>query len=149
MFRLALTMVLAWSLLGGVLLGQEVQRGKLKKLDVEQRRVIVTVDGRDRQFTLTEQTQVPGAAGRDLAERFRDFKEGADVFFNPGRGDDRDKLVGIKLAEGPGQPEAGPSGRPKRGAGTHQSPSGQRKVGKLLLDFFKSDSTTRPWFLRH
>jgi hypothetical protein len=34
------------------------------------------------------------------------------------------------------------------GDGTHQSPSGQRKVGKLLIEFFRSDSTTRPWFLR-
>ncbi len=32
--------------------------------------------------------------------------------------------------------------------GTHQSASGQEKVGKLLLQFFKTDSTTRPWFLR-
>lgn len=32
--------------------------------------------------------------------------------------------------------------------GTHQSPSGQEKVGKLLLQFFKTDSTTRPWFLK-
>jgi hypothetical protein len=32
--------------------------------------------------------------------------------------------------------------------GTHQSPSGQRKVGGLLLQFFKSDSTTKGWFLK-
>ncbi len=32
--------------------------------------------------------------------------------------------------------------------GTHQSPSGQRKVGQLLLKFFESDSTTKPWFTR-
>ncbi|HWA98830.1 MAG TPA: hypothetical protein VG713_10080, partial [Pirellulales bacterium] len=29
----------------------------------------------------------------------------------------------------------------------HESPAGQRKVGKLLLDFFKNDSTTRGWFV--
>jgi hypothetical protein len=32
--------------------------------------------------------------------------------------------------------------------GTHQSASGQEKVGKLLLEFFKTDTTARPWFLR-
>jgi len=32
--------------------------------------------------------------------------------------------------------------------GTHESPSGQRKVGAQLLRFFKTDSTTRPWFVR-
>lgn len=33
------------------------------------------------------------------------------------------------------------------GDGTHQSRSGQEKVGKLLLQFFKTDSTCQPWFL--
>lgn len=32
--------------------------------------------------------------------------------------------------------------------GTHPSPSGQRKVAYMLLSFFKSDTTTRPWFVR-
>jgi hypothetical protein len=32
--------------------------------------------------------------------------------------------------------------------GTHESPSGQQKVGQQLLKFFKADSTTRPWFVR-
>jgi hypothetical protein len=31
--------------------------------------------------------------------------------------------------------------------GTHLSPSGQQKVGELLLQFFKTDTTTRPWFV--
>ncbi|HEV8606219.1 MAG TPA: hypothetical protein VGQ99_12675 [Tepidisphaeraceae bacterium] len=32
--------------------------------------------------------------------------------------------------------------------GTHPSQSGREKVARQLLDFFKSDSTARPWFLR-
>ena len=32
--------------------------------------------------------------------------------------------------------------------GTHQSLSGQRKVGQLLLKFFESDSTTKSWFVK-
>jgi hypothetical protein len=31
--------------------------------------------------------------------------------------------------------------------GTHPSPSGRQKVAKLLLDFFKTDSTARTWFV--
>jgi Cu/Ag efflux protein CusF len=31
--------------------------------------------------------------------------------------------------------------------GTHESPAGQDKIGKRLLDFFKSDPTTRSWFV--
>lgn len=32
--------------------------------------------------------------------------------------------------------------------GTHPSTSGRQKVGRLLLDFFRTDSLTVPWFLR-
>ncbi len=32
--------------------------------------------------------------------------------------------------------------------GTHLTPAGMEKVGRLMLEFFKNDSTTRPWFLR-
>lgn len=32
--------------------------------------------------------------------------------------------------------------------GTHPSSSGQRKVANMLLDFFKTDATTMPWFLK-
>lgn len=30
----------------------------------------------------------------------------------------------------------------------HESPAGQRKVGSLLLQFFKTDPTTRDWFVK-
>ena len=30
----------------------------------------------------------------------------------------------------------------------HESPAGQQKVGHLLLQFFKTDTTTKPWFVR-
>jgi hypothetical protein len=32
--------------------------------------------------------------------------------------------------------------------GTHESPQGQEKIGRLFLHFFKTDSTTRGWFVR-
>lgn len=32
--------------------------------------------------------------------------------------------------------------------GTHPSPTGRQKVAALLLDFFKTDSIARPWFVR-
>jgi hypothetical protein len=32
--------------------------------------------------------------------------------------------------------------------GTHPSPAGQTKVGEVMLRFFKSDATTKPWFVR-
>jgi hypothetical protein len=32
--------------------------------------------------------------------------------------------------------------------GTHHAEAGSRKVGRLLLDFFRTDSTSRNWFIR-
>jgi hypothetical protein len=32
--------------------------------------------------------------------------------------------------------------------GTHPSPQGQRKIAGLMLKFFKSDPTTKPWFVK-
>jgi lysophospholipase L1-like esterase len=32
--------------------------------------------------------------------------------------------------------------------GTHPSPSGREKVARQLLQFFKTDPTAKPWFLK-
>jgi hypothetical protein len=32
--------------------------------------------------------------------------------------------------------------------GLHPSPQGQQKIAKMMMDFFKGDPTTGPWFLR-
>jgi hypothetical protein len=32
--------------------------------------------------------------------------------------------------------------------GTHPSQGARHKVAKMLVEFFKTDSTARPWFLR-
>ena len=65
--------------------------------------------------------------------------------------------VGPWLAWGPYLWTAGAEGRGDgltwtcgdvRDDGTHPSPSGQQKVGALLLDFFKTDPTARRWFVK-
>ncbi|MSR58443.1 MAG: hypothetical protein EXS05_12450, partial [Planctomycetaceae bacterium] len=70
MFRqLALVGVVVFfvALLPGLLSAQDIQQGKLKKLDVEKKLIVVTVDGKDIELTLTDETQVLGATGKDLA----------------------------------------------------------------------------------
>jgi lysophospholipase L1-like esterase len=34
------------------------------------------------------------------------------------------------------------------GDGTHPTEAGQKKVAELLLQFFKTDTTAKPWFVR-
>lgn len=82
---------------------QDIERGKLKSLDLEKMQLVVTVDGKDRELTLTERTQVLEAVGQDLAEKLKDFKPGADILFQAGERDGKQVVRGLKLA-GPGEP---------------------------------------------
>lgn len=114
MFRRIRLFVVAWmacSAMVATLFAQDIQRGTLKKLDVEKRLVVVTIDGRDREFVLTDDTQVLGETGKDLAEKLKRFKEGAAIFVKPAKRDDREVLLGIKLADGSPKPAGGASRR--------------------------------------
>lgn len=144
MFRKILMLVLASLLSSSEVLAQEIQRGKLKKLDVERQRVVITVGGQDREFRLTEQTHVFGATGKELAERLRDFQAGADVLFKPGRGDAADTLVGIKRAGSPSKPATGLPRAPRRG--TIKQVDSDRRVVTIAVsgqdhDFVVTDRT--------
>lgn len=120
MFRrtaiLAMTLISIWSAASRAATAQDIQRGKLKKLDVEKRLVVVTIGGKDQEFKLSDDTQVQGATGKDLAERLKDFKEGAYIYVRPG---ERDVLLGIKLDESsastPAPADAQAGNSPQRG----------------------------------
>ena len=125
------SLVVVALLLGTIVAGpteaQEIQRGKLKKLDVEKHLVVVTIEGKDHELVLTDETQVPGPQGKSLAEKLRDFREGSDIVFIAGERDGRQIVQGIRLAP-PGRearpgtgketrPEAGRETRPEAGRG--------------------------------
>src|SRR5205823_299187 len=88
--------------------GDGPRKAKVKKLDLEKRVLTLTVGDKDHDYTLTESTQVLGAEGKDLKERLKGFKEGAQVLFKADRRDGKETLVGLKLADGAG---AGPGAR--------------------------------------
>src|SRR5262245_48406784 len=75
-----------------------VQKGKVKKLDLERLTITLTVDGKDLELTITDDTRVLGSDAKELKERFKTVKEGADVQFKPGKKDGKDVLVGIRPA---------------------------------------------------
>ncbi|MBI1915866.1 MAG: hypothetical protein HYS12_14195 [Planctomycetes bacterium] len=105
-----MTRLLGWALAvlvlsASPLAAQEgIRRAKIKKIDLETKTLTLTVDGKERDLVLTEETRVLGAPGRDLKERLRGFKEGDEVFFKAGRKDGKHVVEGLKLAAGDGPP---------------------------------------------
>jgi hypothetical protein len=81
-----------------------IERGKVKKMDIDKLTITLTQDGKERDLAITEETRVLGAEAKGLKERFKDIKEGAEVQFKPGRRGGKDVLVGIKLAGQVAQP---------------------------------------------
>jgi len=102
MFRrlslVAIALLLA-VLAAGLAGAQEIRRGTLKKLDIGNRTVVVTTGGTDHELTLTDDTQVPGGRGKNLAEKFRAFREGADVEFKALARDGKQIVQGIRPAK--------------------------------------------------
>jgi hypothetical protein len=83
----------------------DIRRAKLKKIDLDKMLVTLILDGQDRDFQLTEKTQVLDAPGKDLKERLAGFKAGAMVFYKAESRDGKEVLIGLKLAD------AGPAPR--------------------------------------
>jgi Cu/Ag efflux protein CusF len=71
----------------------------LKSLDLEKMQLVVTVEGKDHELTLTARTQVLEATGKDLAEKLKDFKPGTDIFFRLVTQDGKEVVQGLKLAK--------------------------------------------------
>ena len=77
---------------------QDIERGKVKSLDLEKKLLVVTSDGEDRELILTDQTNVLDAQGDTLAERLAGFKVGAEMLFRATRRDGRELALGLRLA---------------------------------------------------
>lgn len=86
---------------------QDIQRAKLKKLDIEKRTIIITLDGKELELPLTDESRVIGVRGNNLAEKLKAFqagvdlqgtKDGADIFIRVGTRDGKDVVLGITAA---------------------------------------------------
>lgn len=62
---------------------QEIRRGTVKSLDIEQKRIVITVDGADREFRLTEETRVLDTNAATLAQRLQGISSGTAIHFQP------------------------------------------------------------------
>src|ERR1051326_2491938 len=77
----------------------DIQRGKIKKIDLDKMTITLTVGDKDREFALTDETRI-GAEGKNVKERLERFKEGTAVQFLARQRGGKDVLVGIRLADG-------------------------------------------------
>ena len=84
---------------------------------------MVAVDGKDQELTLTDETQVSGGQGKDLATKFQAFKVGADVQFKTVQRGDREFLLGIRLVASGGN-GAAPQARERAGGQIAQGAQG-------------------------
>lgn len=79
---------------------QQIERGKLKSIDVAKKVLVVTVDGKDRELSFSEETRVLDARGNTLAEKLVDFKPGADMQFVSEKRDGREAARALRLGAG-------------------------------------------------
>ena len=86
--------------------GAGLLRGRIKKVDLDKLKLTLTIDGKDRELTLTETTQVFGSNATTLKERMKDFREGLDTDFREVQRDGKSVVEGLRLAG------AAPGGRP-------------------------------------
>jgi hypothetical protein len=75
------------------------QQGKFKEFDADKTIVTITADGKDRELLLTDDTRMPDVPPKEVKERLKTFKEGADIMFLAATKDGKDVLVGIKRVE--------------------------------------------------
>lgn len=107
------SVLVAMLLCPSLLSAQEILSGTLKKLDVPGKKVTVEIDGKQREFTLTDDTRVLNSSGKDLAEKLKDFREGSAIMVAPVTRDGKE-LRGIALGNrgGGNQPARKNDGKP-------------------------------------
>lgn len=77
--------------------GNGILRDRIKKVDLENLKLTLTIDGKDRELTLIETTQVFGSNADTLKERIKDFREGLDTDFREIQRDGKSVIQGLRL----------------------------------------------------
>ena len=99
MLRTFLAAVLGLVLIGGGLLAEEI-KGKIKSVDADKKVLTVTVDGKDKEFKVTDTTNILGANGKAVKQglKAKAFKEGANVVITTDKKDGKETVTEVKLA---------------------------------------------------
>ena len=99
MLRTFVAAVLGLVLVGGGLLAEEI-KGKVKSVDADKKVITVTVDGKDKEFKVTDTTSIVGPKGKALKEglKAKGLKEGANVVLTTDKKDGKETVTEVKLA---------------------------------------------------
>jgi Cu/Ag efflux protein CusF len=86
-------------LAGGLLLAAEIT-GKVKKVDLDKNTITVTVNDKDQEFSLTDDSKVLNAKGKAVKDReksLKGLKEGAEVTVTSEKKSGKDVITELKL----------------------------------------------------
>src|SRR5262249_11699323 len=84
--------------------GGDIRKAKVQKRDPDNVRAGLTGGEKAQEVSLTEQTEVLGAQGKDLKERLQGFKEGSAVMFKTEKREGKEVIVALKLDDGKSAP---------------------------------------------
>jgi Cu/Ag efflux protein CusF len=75
-------------------------KGKIKSVDADKSVVVVTVDGKDMEFKITDDTKLINAMGNEIKMRLKAkaFKEGADVVVTCEKKDGKEVCTKVQIA---------------------------------------------------
>ncbi|MBI1832724.1 MAG: hypothetical protein HYR84_14885 [Planctomycetes bacterium] len=121
--------IVAILLLVGVVGAQDgPQKGVIKKIDADKSTLTLSADGKDVLVKVTPETRVMDAAGRQIAEPFKNnaFKVGANIVFRA----DGDTLLGIRVGDDAKSPAKG---------GIQQGKIAAIHLNRLSITFKASD----------
>jgi hypothetical protein len=138
------TAIILTVLLAGLAFAQDgPQRGKIKKVDADNNKLTLTVEGKDVEVTVVEKTLLKGADNKDIEGRLKDsrFKAGAVVMFKT-HPEKAGVLMGLRFAgdgQKPGQRDGGAIQR-----GRLDKVDAERKVLTLTVGGKKRELAVSP-----
>jgi hypothetical protein len=113
MFRVV-SAACVFAMVVGVVVAQDaIRRGTVKSVDAEKGTIIITIDGKEETFFLTDRTRVVGGDGKAVAKPLEDkgFAAGAAVMLKSAVRDGKSILIGLRTAGG-GQKQERPKIEP-------------------------------------
>jgi hypothetical protein len=98
--RIACSLAIVVAFSASLLAQDGIKKGAVKSVDPEKDIIVISADGKDLSFIVTDETRIMDVAGKPVKDRLKDkaIKEGVAVMFKAETKDGKMVLVGLKLA---------------------------------------------------